>query len=75
MKRPFALRLLRLATFVIVVLGFLFAAPAAVAKHGSGLDQSSIHPMVFVHGGTGSGAQFESQKMRTVTVQFNDFEH
>jgi pimeloyl-ACP methyl ester carboxylesterase len=61
MKRTFALRL---ATFATVVLGLLFAAPAAVAKHGSGLDQSSIHPMVFVHGGTGSGAQFASQKMR-----------
>src|SRR5215203_2956696 len=61
MKRPFALRLAMLAT---VVLGLLFAAPAAVAKPGSGLDPSSIHPMVFVHGGTGSGGQFESQKMR-----------
>ena len=61
MKRPFALRL---ATFATVVVGLLFAAPAAVAKHGPSLDQSSIHPMVFVHGGTGSGAQFASQKMR-----------
>ncbi len=61
MKRPFALRLATLAT---VVLGLLFAAPAAVAKHGSGLDRSSIHPMIFVHGATGSGAQFASQKMR-----------
>ena len=61
MKRLFALRL---ATFVIVVLGLLVAAPAAVAKHGSGLDRSSIHPMIFVHGATGSGAQFDSQKMR-----------
>ena len=46
------------------MLGLLFAAPAAVAKHGSGLDRSSIHPMIFVHGATGSGAQFASQKMR-----------
>jgi pimeloyl-ACP methyl ester carboxylesterase len=61
MKRPFPLRL---AGFAIVVLGLLFAAPAAVAKHTPVLDQSSIHPMVFVHGGTGSGGQFESQKMR-----------
>ena len=61
MNRPFALRL---ATFVIVALGLLVAAPAAVAKHGCGLDRSSIHPMVFVHGGSGSGAQFDSQKMR-----------
>jgi pimeloyl-ACP methyl ester carboxylesterase len=61
MKRPFALRL---ATLAIVLVGLLFAAPAAAAKHGPGLDPSSIHPMVFVHGGTGSGGQFESQKMR-----------
>ena len=61
MKSPFALRL---ATIATVVLGLLFAAPAAVAKHGCGLHLSSIHPMVFVHGGTGSGGQFESQKMR-----------
>ena len=61
MKRPFALRL---ATFSIAVLGLLLAAPAALAKHAPALDPSSIHPMVFVHGGSGSGAQFESQKMR-----------
>ena len=61
MNRPFALRL---ATFVIVVLGLLVAAPAAVAHHGSGHHRSSIHPMIFVHGSTGSGAQFASQKMR-----------
>jgi pimeloyl-ACP methyl ester carboxylesterase len=47
-----------------LVLGLLFAAPAAFAKHAPALDPSSVHPMVFVHGGTGSGAQFESQKMR-----------
>ena len=61
MKRPFALRL---ATFATVVVGLLFAAPAAVASQGPSLDESSIHPMVFVHGSTGSGAQFASQKMR-----------
>jgi pimeloyl-ACP methyl ester carboxylesterase len=61
MKRPFALRL---ATFSVVLLGLLIAAPAAVAKHGPTLDPSSIHPMVFVHGGSGSGGQFESQGMR-----------
>jgi pimeloyl-ACP methyl ester carboxylesterase len=61
MRRSFAPRL---ATFAVLVLGLLFAAPAAAAKHGPVLDPSSVHPMVFVHGGTGSGAQFESQKMR-----------
>jgi hypothetical protein len=61
MKKPFALRL---ATIATVVLGLLFVAPAALAKHGSGLSLSSIHPMVFVHGGSGSGGQFESQKLR-----------
>lgn len=61
MKRPFALRI---ATIATVVLGLLFAAPAAVAKHQDGLDLNSIHPMVFVHGFSGSGGQFESQKLR-----------
>jgi pimeloyl-ACP methyl ester carboxylesterase len=61
MRRSFAPRL---ATFSVLVLGLLFAAPAAFAKHAPVLDPSSVHPMVFVHGGTGSGAQFESQKMR-----------
>jgi pimeloyl-ACP methyl ester carboxylesterase len=47
------------------VLGLsLAAAPAAVAKHRCGLDLSRIHPMVFVHGFSGSGGQFESQKLR-----------
>jgi pimeloyl-ACP methyl ester carboxylesterase len=48
----------------VVLLGLLIAAPAAVAKHGPTLDRSSIHPMVFVHGGSGSGGQFESQGLR-----------
>jgi pimeloyl-ACP methyl ester carboxylesterase len=62
MKRAFALRLATLTT--AVALGLLLAAPAALAKHGPSLDRSRIHPMVFVHGGSGSGGQFESQGMR-----------
>jgi len=61
MNRPFALRL---ATIATVVLGVLLTAPAAIAKHPATLDPGSIHPMVFVHGGSGSGGQFESQKLR-----------
>jgi pimeloyl-ACP methyl ester carboxylesterase len=61
MRKSFAPRL---AIFALLVLGLLCAAPQALAKQGSGLDPSSIHPMVFVHGGSGSGSQFESQKMR-----------
>jgi len=57
-----------LAVLAFALLGILVAAPAAGAHpryhhhHGPGL--SSIHPVIFVHGGEGSGAQFESQKMR-----------
>jgi pimeloyl-ACP methyl ester carboxylesterase len=47
-----------------VVVGLLFAAPAAVAKPGSRLHLRRIHPMIFVHGFEGSGAQFESQRLR-----------
>ena len=61
MNRSFAPRL---ATFALLLVGLLVAAPAAMAKQGPTLDPSSIHPMVFVHGGTGSGGQFESQKLR-----------
>src|SRR5919201_6508006 len=61
MNRSFAPRL---ATFALLLVGLLVAAPAAMAKQGPTLDPSTVHPMVFVHGGTGSGGQFESQKLR-----------
>ena len=41
------------------VIGLLLAAPAAEAEPG--FDQNAV---IFVHGFSGSGAQFESQKMR-----------
>jgi hypothetical protein len=61
MNRSFAPRL---ATFALLLMSLLFAAPGAMAKQGPTLDPSSIHPMVFVHGGSGSGGQFESQGLR-----------
>jgi pimeloyl-ACP methyl ester carboxylesterase len=55
MKRtPFALCFIASA---LVVVGALLSAPAADAK-------PKLNPMIFVHGGSGSGAQFESQAMR-----------
>ena len=49
----------------VVVLALLLAAPPAGA-HGRGYHDSyrQFTPMVFVHGGAGSGAQFESQALR-----------
>src|SRR5437764_5664885 len=47
-----------LAPVVLALAGILLAAPAAGAQ---GFDQN---PVLFVHGIEGSGAQFESQKMR-----------
>ena len=41
----------------LAVIGILIAAPAADAK-------PKLNPIIFVHGGSGSGAQFESQGMR-----------
>ncbi len=41
----------------LAVIGILIAAPAADAK-------PPLNPIIFVHGGSGSGAQFESQAMR-----------
>lgn len=49
----------RLVASATVVAGLLLAAPAADAQ--SGFDQNGV---LFVHGFVGSGAQFESQKLR-----------
>jgi pimeloyl-ACP methyl ester carboxylesterase len=50
---------------VVAVLALLIAAPVAAA-HGTGHNRSYRHltPMIFVHGGAGSGGQFESQALR-----------
>ena len=44
-----------------MVLAVLIAAVPASAKRGH---EPRVNPVIFVHGGAGSGAQFESQKMR-----------
>jgi pimeloyl-ACP methyl ester carboxylesterase len=44
----------------LIALGLLIAAPAANAA-------PKLNPVIFVHGGAGSGAQFESQAMRFTT--------
>ena len=48
---------MRMTRDALVVLGILFVAAAAHAK-------PDLDPIIFVHGGSGSGAQFESQAMR-----------
>ena len=52
----------RLTVLVLALAGLLLAAPAAGAnwKHG----KLNPTPLIFVHGGAGSGAQFESQALR-----------
>jgi pimeloyl-ACP methyl ester carboxylesterase len=42
----------------------LLAAPAADAHYKHHPNPSNLTPMIFVHGGAGSGAQFESQALR-----------
>ncbi len=50
---------------LVSVVALLLAAPVAAA-HGAGQHHPYRHltPMIFVHGGAGSGAQFESQALR-----------
>jgi pimeloyl-ACP methyl ester carboxylesterase len=49
----------RALAFCLAILGLaLLAAPASAHR------LATIHPVVFVHGFSGSGAQFESQKLR-----------
>ena len=60
-KTGFAFRSTILA---LVAIAALVAAPAAGAKKDKKLDPDKVTPLIFVHGGSGSGAQFESQQMR-----------
>lgn len=57
MRRASAFRLFGLALLLLVI---VLALPAGAAAHG----KPRLNPVIFVHGGAGSGAQFESQKMR-----------
>jgi triacylglycerol esterase/lipase EstA (alpha/beta hydrolase family) len=52
---------LRLVAAAVAVFGLLIAAPAAETKAQPAFNRN---PVIFVHGFVGSGAQFESQKMR-----------
>jgi pimeloyl-ACP methyl ester carboxylesterase len=52
----------RLAVVVLALAGLLLAVPAADAHWGHG--RFNPTPIIFVHGGAGSGAQFESQALR-----------
>jgi pimeloyl-ACP methyl ester carboxylesterase len=58
---------------VLVVAGLVasVAAPGVAAKGKSDrLDPDKVTPMIFVHGGSGSAAQFESQQMRLTSNGF-----
>ncbi len=48
---------------LLTTIALLVAAPAAQAAGGKGPTKRA-NPMIFVHGGFGSGAQFESQALR-----------
>src|SRR5688572_19123000 len=50
--------------FIGVLVAMLVAVPAAEAKSRSHPHPSKLTPMIFVHGGAGSGGQFESQGLR-----------
>jgi pimeloyl-ACP methyl ester carboxylesterase len=55
-------RAFRFQVVAAALVAVLAAAPAADAKRGRG--PAKINPVVFVHGGSGSGAQFQSQALR-----------
>lgn len=62
---------LRFVVVALVALVALVAAPAAGAsKKPPKLDPDKVTPLIFVHGGSGSGAQFESQQMRLTSNGF-----
>ena len=59
----------RLVAVAVVGLVALVATPAAGAKK-KGKKLKNPTPVIFVHGGSGSGAQFESQQMRLTSNGF-----
>jgi pimeloyl-ACP methyl ester carboxylesterase len=64
-------RSLPFGAVVVVAVTALVVAPAAGAKNKDGkLDPDKLTPLIFVHGGSGSGAQFESQQMRLTSNGF-----
>src|SRR5213596_3393068 len=65
MRSPNRTSALRLVASALVVVGLLVAAPAAGAQPAFGQN-----PILFVHGIEGSGAQFDSQKMRFMSNRY-----
>jgi Lipase C-terminal domain/Lipase (class 2) len=63
MRSPSRTSALRLVASALVVVGLLVAAPAAAANP-TAQPAFRQNPILFVHGIEGSGAQFDSQKMR-----------
>lgn len=77
MRRQGRLGAARLAAALLAVTGLLFAAPAAFGhphqhRHHKRTPSHKLDPVIFVHGYDGSGAQFESQKMRLVENGYPD---
>jgi triacylglycerol esterase/lipase EstA (alpha/beta hydrolase family) len=66
MRSPNGASAIRRVALAVTVVGLLVAAPAANAKPGA--EQAfNRNPILFVHGIEGSGAQFESQAMRSMS--------
>jgi pimeloyl-ACP methyl ester carboxylesterase len=55
---------------VVAITAGLIAAPASAAKKPPKFDPDKVTPVIFVHGGSGSGAQFESQQQRLTSNGF-----
>lgn len=67
MRRAWSLPFMTVA--LLAALG-PFAAPAPGAERRATLDPDKVNPLIFVHGGSGSGAQFESQQLRLTSNGF-----
>lgn len=55
---------IELIALISVLIGILLLAAPADATHYAQKHKFPYNPIIFVHGGAGSGAQFESQAMR-----------
>ena len=69
MQRARKVRLFSILT-AFMIAGVFLLSSVSMAKNFMNKETSSYHPIIFIHGGSGSASQFESQAMRFTSNGF-----
>lgn len=62
--------LFTLIVTAVIAVGFFALSTTAMGKSFDHKSNPSYHPIIFIHGGSGSASQFESQAMRFTSNGF-----